>query len=359
MKNNYVIQTWLILLLTMQSFCYSTIVFAKDFSGYATVGLETAYCIIAGHYAESLNNGMGAGFFSFVPISDWFMVNGTLTYNRFSLTRSTNSNMQVFGISIVPSLYYTLPYDFTAYTGAGFSLKYHTLSAIKTEKSDATTKTGFVLHTGVSKNIFTRTIMAVECAYSLSELSHKIFQTIIISVKAGYQFALYSPDYYAAKEKEKAEQIKITIQQQFKRGVDHLKEKNASQALEYFNQVLSLDHNHKESLEYVSIITVALQQYNKAQSLIEINKDYEALPLLNFSSQYVKEAELLYKQLQKKLLPKVPDMITKGIEAFNNKNYDDCILIMNSVLYIDPNNTIASAYIVRAKRIKETIQKLQ
>lgn len=267
--------------------------------------------------------------------------------------------MQVFGISIIPSLFYIFPYHFTVYAGTGISLQYYTLSAIKTDKSDSTAKAGLVIRAGVSKNIFTHTLIAAECGYALSELSHKKFQTVTFSLKCGYQFALHPPEYYIAKEKEKEALIKHKIQQSFNKGVEHIQAKDASGALRYFTQVLSLDPNHKESREYVATINQAMQQYDSAVRLIAHNKDFEALPLINAASHYIMDAEKLYTQLQQKHKPDIPDLINRAIEAFNNKDYDECITKMNIVLLIDPDNTVAKGYIVRSKRIKETIKKLQ
>jgi hypothetical protein len=63
--------------------------------------------------------------------------------------------------------------------------------------------------------------------------------------------------------------------------------------------------------------------------------------------------------MQIKYKPSISELQQKAIESFNNKNYDDCIATMNIVLLIDPDNAVANAYIIRSKRIKQTIQKLQ
>lgn len=338
---------------------YSRLYAQVPFSGYVTVGTQAGYSILQGYYSDSLNNGMCAGFFSFVPFTDWAMLNGAFLYNRFSLAHSSNSSMQVFGIAIIPSVYFNLPYDFTTYTGAGLSLQYYTLSAIKTDAYDSTTKAGFIASAGVAKSIFDRTIVVAETTYHVSELSHKIFQTFAFSIKAGYQFALYQPEYYITKEEEKAKLQEKQIEYHFNCGKEYIQKKDHVRALECFHQVLSLKPDHKESLQYIASISKALEQYKSAQALLQQNRDFDALPLLASSSFYIAQAESIYKTMQIKYKPSISELQQKAIESFNNKNYDDCIATMNTVLLIDPDNAVASAYITRSKRIKETIQKLQ
>jgi len=329
------------------------------FSSNATIGTQAGYSVITGHYSDSLNNGVGAGFFSFVPLSDSGMLYGALVYNRFSLAHSSNSSMQSFGLTIIPALYYTLPSDFTIYAGAGLSLHYYTLSAIKTDAYDSTTKAGFSISAGITRSLFERTLLIAECAYTISELSHKYFQTASFSIKAGYQFAIHKPEYYVAKEKEKAAMLEKQIEENFYAGIEHVKAKDHVRALDCFNQVLSLKPDHKDALYYISAISQAKEQYDAARAYIKNNKDYDALPLLAASSQYIADAEKTYKYMQIKHKQDIPELLKKAVDSFNNKNYDDCIVTLNIVLLIDPDNTVAKGYMVQSKRIKETIKKLQ
>ncbi len=334
---------------------YSQVTFSRN----VTIGTQAGYSIITGHYSDSLNNGIGAGFFSFVPFTGWAMLNGAFLYNRFSLAHSHNSSMQSFCIAITPALYYNLPYDFTTYTGAGLSLQYYTLSAIKTNAYDSTSKTGLMASAGIAKSIFDRTIVVIETTYHLSELSHKKFQTVAFSIKAGYQFALRQPEYYITKEEEKAKIREKQIEYHFTCGKEYMQKKDHIHALDCFNQVLSLKPDHKESLQYIASISKAVEQYKSAQALLQQNRELEALPLLASSSFYIAQAESIYKNMQIKYKPSISELQKKAIESFNNQNYDDCIATMNTVLLIDPDNAVASAYITRSKRIKETIHKLQ
>jgi len=347
-------------------FCVITVVllncniFAQTyFKDNVTVGTQAGYAVITGYYSDSLNNGLGAGFFSFVPLTDLLMLNGVLVYNRFSLANSSNSNMQSFGITITPSLYYALPFNITMYAGAGLSLQYYTLSAIKTDAYDSTTKTGFLMNAGIAKTLFERTLLIAECMYHITELSHKYFQTTVFSIKAGYQFALHKPEYYISQEAEKNAVREQTVKKLYTAAMDYVQKKDHVHALETFKQVLSLKPDHKESKQYVAAISQAKEQYDTAGILIKQDKYFDALPLLAASSQYIAEASIDYKNVQDKLKPQIPELQQKAVEAFNNKDYDACITIMNSVLLIDPDNTVAKGYIVRSQRIKETIQKLQ
>ncbi|MDH7552798.1 MAG: hypothetical protein QHH74_03990 [Spirochaetota bacterium] len=324
-----------------------------------TVGIQAGYAVITGYYSNSLNNGLNSGFFSIVPLTDLFLLNGVLAYNRFSLAQSSNSSMQSFGITIAPSLYYVLPYNATIYAGAGVSLQYYTLSAIKTDAYDSTTKTGFLINAGIAKTLFERTLLIAECMYHLTELSHTYFQTTVFSLKAGYQFALHKPDYYISQEAEKNAVREQTIKKLYTAAMDYVQKKDHVHALETFKQVLSLKPDHKGSLQYVTLLSQAQEHYNAALLLIKQGKDFDALPLLAASSQYIAEASIDYKNLQDKLKQQIPELQQKAIEAFNSKDYDKCITIMNTVLLIDPDNTVAKGYIVRSQRIKETIQKLQ
>ncbi|MEJ5361319.1 MAG: outer membrane beta-barrel protein [Spirochaetota bacterium] len=358
MKLNLIIFLFLFCILTVVLLNYN--IFAQtSFKENVTVGLQAGYSVITGYYSDSLNNGFCAGFFSFVPFNDLFMLNGMLVYNRFSLTNSSNSSIQSFGITIAPSLYYALPYTFTMYAGAGISLQYYTLSAMKTDASDSTTKTNFLLNAGIAKSFYERTLIVAECTYYITQLSHKYFQTIVFSLKAGYQFALHNPEYYISRETEKNAVREQTVQKLFNAAMDYVQKKDHIHALESFKQVLSLKPDHKESLQYVAAISQAKEQYDTAVILIKQDKYFDALPLLSASSRYIAQAHADYKNLQNKLRPQISTLQQKAIEAFDNKDYDACISIMNTVLLIDPDNTVAKGYIVRSKRIKETIQKLQ
>lgn len=327
------------------------------FQDTTTIGIQSGYSIPFGYYADGLKNGAGVGVFGYIPFNQFCMLPIQLIYNRYGLENSVNSAMQSFGIYILPSLYYIFPFDVIVHTGAGISFQYITLSAIKTNATDSTRKIGFSAIAGIAKTVFPRTLLISEILYSVSELSHKKFQTITFAMKAGYQFSIHDPSYYA--EKEKIMRTNEQISYLLSSGVDYLSRKDASHALELFNQVLSLKSDHKEALQYVAVITQAMQQYDAALHLMNANNDLEALPLLVAASQYIDKAEHALNLLKQKNTSRVPELLNKGIEAFNKQQYDDCIEAMNTVLILDPDNQVARAYMVRSKRIKETLLKLQ
>ena len=359
MTNNFYSFFFTIITICILGIWYTGLFAQTLFKDYTTVGVQSGYSIVTGFYSDSLKNGLYTGIYSFLPINNYFLFNVELAYNRFALEHSQSSSMQIFSINLLPSLFYQLPYNCIIYSGAGASLQYLTLSAMKTNISDSTIKAGLMAIFGIAIPVFNRTLLSAQCVYTLSELSNKHFTTVSFLIKAGYQFAMHSPEYYVAKEKEKDARNEATIQQLFTTGVRYLNKKDADNAFEYFKKVLSLKPNHKESLEYVNAISLARQQYDTAMQLIKHNKDFDALVLLTSASHYMDKAEVTLHQLQKKHVNTVPALINKAIESFNNKNYNDCIATMNVVLLIDPDNSVAKAYIVRTNRIKETILKLQ
>lgn len=81
MKNFYAIQFVFITELLVYLLLFPHNGFAQHFAGYATVGAQSEYSIISGHYADSLNNGIGAGFFLLCPcvIGAWFMAASPIT----------------------------------------------------------------------------------------------------------------------------------------------------------------------------------------------------------------------------------------------------------------------------------------
>lgn len=135
--------------------------------------------------------------------------------------------------------------------------------------------------------------------------------------------------------------------------VDHV------HALDCFHKVLSLKPDHKNALHYIASISLALEQYNSALVLLKQHREFEALPLIANASTYIAHAEMLLQQMKMKYTSEILKLTKMAIESFNKKDYDNCIATMNVVLVIDPDNDVAKAYIVRSKRIKETMQKLQ
>lgn len=347
-------------LITAATLCLSfpLVVYSQSlFVDTIVTGIYSGYSLPIGYYADSLSNGIAAGVVSYIPMNLYSMFNIQLLYAKYALAHSSHSAMQAFGIYVLPSLYYMLPFSFIVYAGAGPSFQYFTLSAIKTNITDSTQKIGFSAAGGFGKTVFPRTLIVFDMMYSLSELSHKKFQTVSFSIKACYQFAIHDPSYYAEKEKQMRTNEQIT--HLFSLGVEYLKKKDANRALKLFTQVLSLNPNHKDAQNYVSAISYAIQQYESAQYLLKANNDLEALPLLVAASEYIENADNDLKLLQIKYRKQIPQLVKKGIQVFNNKQYDECIATMNIVLILDSNNQIAKAYSVRSKRIKETLSRLQ
>ncbi|MGQ9843472.1 MAG: tetratricopeptide repeat protein [Spirochaetota bacterium] len=346
-------------LITATSLCLSfpCVVHSQSlFADTIATGIQSGYSLPIGYYADSLSNSIAAGVVSYIPMNSYSMFNIQLLYAKYALAHSSHSTMQTFGIYVLPSLYYMLPFSFIVYASSGPSFQHFTLSAIKTNITDSTQKVGFSAAGGIGKTFFPRTLIVFDTMYSLSELSHKKFQTVSFSIKACYQFAMHDPSYYA--KKEKLLRTNEQIAHLFSLGVEYLKKKDANRALTFFTQVLSLDPYHKDSQNYVTAISYAIQQYDTAKHLLKANNDLEALPLLVTASQYIQNAQKDLKLLQAKHNSHIPQLLEKGVQAFNNKQYDECIATMNVVLILHSDNEIAKAYTVRARRIKETLSRL-
>ncbi len=329
------------------------------FDGHITIGTQAGYSALSGYYKNKLDNGFGAGFFIYVPYNTFIMLNTQLVYYRYTFAGSSSSSMQVYALHSIPSLYFSLPHDITIYGGAGLSVQYHTVTALKTDAYDSTIKAGWLLNAGIAKSIFKHTIIMLDCQYSLSELSHKKLQVLTIYGKIGYRFALYSADDYIEQQKEKEKNKAEKIKKLYESGYAYLKNKEHTSALQCFHRILSLDSGQVVAQQHINKINEAIVHHNHAIALIQQNKKIEALPYLIQASNYIQDAEKNLITTRKQLKPEILPLQTKGIQQFTNNDYDGCIATMNIILMIDPDNPTAKAYIVRAKRIKETIKKFQ
>ncbi len=324
-----------------------------------TIGLFGGYSSIPGYYSGKLNSSIAYGMYITFPLNRYVMADTRLALSSHEFTSSNDSFLYSYEMTLAPLLYYDVHENFRFFAGAGLDLRYLRVNAVLTGQEVNTFKPGYVLTAGSYVKITHRLSLRVDAVYSQVWLSREPLLNNSFNMGVSYTLAAGEPGEYREEARKEMRSSLDRARENYRKGIKELKNRKAGKAKEYFQKALSLDPDLDEAVEKLEEIREAENAYDEAVALLARDRYYTAIPYLIHASAYMEKAGKKLENTRNMLKDRIDTLEKNGIEAFNKRNYEACISIMQKILLIDPENQVARVYLSRAKKHLRTMEKFQ
>jgi hypothetical protein len=319
------------------------------------LGITGGKTDVQGYYKDKLASGYNFGIFIDYPFFNNrnLSLESDLSYTELSLKKSALSKLDFYRFGLGPVLYIPDRMGFSLFTGLSANINYLELSTVETRNKEKTIKTGAAAKAGLNIPVFQNFSANIGIKYSINELSGKAFQYVTYFGGISYSYN------FVTREKAERNIKQIEIDEYYESGLKHFKIGDGLKAKEYFNKVISKDSHYKDVENYLKIIKINEENFDKAVKLILENKPFEALPLLVESEKYLIEAFEKLRKIRLLLLKEENDLVKKGIDSYNKDDYESCIFFMKRVQLINPGNESVNLYLPRAIKRYDALKKIE
>jgi hypothetical protein len=327
-----------------------------DDNGYSLIfGITGGRTDVQGYYKDKLSSGYNFSIFFDYPFFNnrFLYLDSDLSYTKLSLKGTSLSSLSNYSFGIGPVIHIPVSIRFKPYAGIMANVNYLELTAVNTHKEEKTFKIGGAAKAGFTIQQFKNFAVNFGAKYSLNELSGKDFQNITYYAGISYIYS-YIPSENAEKNVKQ-----IEIDEYYESGLKHFNIGDGLKAREYFKRVILYNSHYKEVENYLGIIKINEDNYNKALELIAGNKLFEALPLLVDSEKYLVSAFEKLREIRRLLSKEENGLVKNGVEAYNKEDYEKCIYYMKRVQQINPLNESANLYLPRALKRYDALKKIE
>jgi hypothetical protein len=329
--------------------------------GDVIVGFKGGYSQLLGHYDSRLDSAGYYGLYVIPFVRRFLMGEADLAFARYPLKDSEGSYLYSSTLSAGPLLYYRLYPFLQPYAGLSATVSYLYLNAERQDIQENTYKVGFALKAGLFIPLAWGIMTRIGVEYTQSPLSGEYLNSY--NLLAGVSFNYYS---YARSENifenniQDSDRFFIKIDRLYIEGVEEFDKGEYAQAKERFNRVTSLKDDYKDTRSYLERIEKTEKLYSNAVDLIAEKKYVQAIPLLEQASPMRKARdELIRLRLQLSRSGLVKQLEKQGIKAYEGKEYQRCIVIMERIQLIESGNRVVGVYLPRARKRYEALQRLK
>lgn len=323
------------------------------------VEFTSGYSQVAGTYADEINGAPFVGVSIFPAGYRFIFAELCFSYASYALAASADSALQSTTFGAGPLFLYAPFRYLELYAGVAFVFSYYSLRAVTTNREEQTLNPGFALKAGAHVPIDWGLGVKAGIEYTHNYLSNKPFMNINYHAGVTYDLGyLYAPKKEPDTVSEK-EKLKERIDSLFRKGKESLDNGEVDAAKDNFSQVLSLKPDHKEAKDLQDMIGQKEESFQSARDLLEQKQFYKAIPVLEDAGSVLPEAKTLLSDVRNQLSVEVPALEKEGIKAYEAKEYEKCIGIMQRIKLINPANGVVQIYLPRALRRLEALQKLK
>lgn len=330
-------------------------------SGDVIVGFKGGYSQLLGYYDSRLDSAGYYGMYVIPFVRRFLMGEADLAFARYPLKDSEGSYLYSSSLSTGPILHYNLYPFLHPYAGVSAVMSYLYLNAERQDIQKNTYKLGFALKTGLFIPLAWGIMTRVGIEYTQIPLSGEYLNNY--NLYAGVSFNYYS---YARSENilenntQSSDRFFIKIDNLYTKGVEEFSRGEYAKAKDLFNQVTTLKDDYKDTRGYLDRIEETERLYADAVDFIVAKKYVQAIPLLERASPMRKaREELIRLRLQLSHSGLVKQLERVGIRAYEGKEYQKCITIMERIQLIDPDNKVVGVYLPRAQKRFEALQGLK
>ncbi len=327
---------------------------AKDYYSGFTFGAGGSYEIPFGPFSDQIEKGVGGYFFADYGLG--FVFPGLIAetgfqYTGWELQNSSDSCFRLFGLRAGALYLYSFNRYFQPYGGLFFQETVLNLDAKRLEEKETAFKPGGSIDAGFMSSFVYGLGLRTGVRYCIMPLSDRVYHTLNfnLSLTFNYDSLVFSKINTNVQETESPDDFYLRGKRAFEKGKTDL-------AIEMYKKALDIDENHGPAIKALQRIELIISQFNKADKHYQNQNYLEALALFDDIADYT-VAEIKAAEIREKLRSWIPSLEREGINSYEKKEYNRCIIIMKKILLIDKNNNIAGIYLPRAKNRKQALEK--
>ncbi len=308
-----------------------------------------------GFYSDYLDSGYISGLSAFYNLpflnGNTYLLGG-YSYSTYTMKVSKGSSLSLNDFYAGCMFTYpVIPYILID-TGVALHTIYSMLDTDHTGRSETAFKPGYSVFAGGMAYLGRGIGLFINGEYRSTDYSSEKFETVSIKGGLTYNFGDYRTDIESRENADK----KISL---FDRGVTEFKRKNFYEAKQIFAELYRIDSRYPGLDYYMQRVEEIEGSYKSAEQYMAQKNALKAIPYFDSCSPYIKDCELKLIQQRKSLMSNVPAWETEGIRLYDNREYKECIVIMERILLVDPENKNANIYLPRAVKRNKAIESLQ
>ncbi len=342
----------ILLLLMLQA---SADLSAEKYYNGLTVTASIGPSYVSGFYSDYFKRGLSPeiGTFYNLPFlnGNTYFTSG-FSYYSYNMDSNHNSYLRQGDIYAGGMISYPLISFLFINTGLSIHGIYSELNTEYTERSESTLKPGVSVNLGGMGYLGRGIGLFANAEYRVTSISDERFNTSTIRGGITYNFKDYRADIDERLNADK----KIALYDQ---GITEFRRKNLNGAKTIFTELHNIDSNYPGLDYYLKRIEVIEYNYRNAENLIAQKNYLRAIPYLELCSPYIKDCELKLFQQRKNLKTNIPAWEKDGIRFYDNRQYRECINIMEKILLVEPENRNANIYLPRAIKRNKAIETFQ
>lgn len=326
------------------------------------ISLSAGKTYTGGYYSDYFQDGWNfvlGTIFQFPAVYEYLFGEAGFLFDQRSMKESPDSYLRIYAIQAGAGLFMPLWRYVIAYGGIDFQESYIIFHADIFEREETSFKPGAVLKAGVFIPLDRNISLRAGITHLITEISEKRLHTTLFFVSGIFRYPAHLWSIGNTQKRNTELLPKENPDVLYKKAMEIATAGEIEKAESSFKRVLEINPDHNDAKEMLKKIDSAKESYRKASELIKESKYFDAIAPLEKSIPYVKSASAELNLARAKLLGEVPALERHGIEAYEKKEYDRCIAIMNRIKTIDPDNATAAMYLPRAIRKKEAIERLK
>lgn len=328
---------------------------AEDYYKGITLSVYAGPSYISGFYDDYLKQGFTSGASAFYNLpflnSNTYFLGG-YSYSSYEMQRNSKSVLQQN--DIYTGGMFSVPLFSYVFINAGFTIRgiYSMLDTYNTGRRETTLKPGYSAFAGGMAYLGRGVGLFINAEYRVTEISSEKFETAAFKGGLTYNFRDYRADIESRLNADK----KIAL---FDRGINEFRKKNFNEAKNLFSDLYRMDSRYPGLDYYLQRVEEIEGNYKKAELYLSQKNSLKAIPYLDSCSPYIKDCELKLLQQRKNLMPGIAAWEREGIRLYDNRQYKECINMMEKILLVDPENKNANIYLPRALKRNRAMESLQ
>ncbi len=315
-----------------------------------------------GFYSEYYTDGWSFSLGTIVQVPalyDYLFAETGILFEHHSLKENENSYLRAYSLRAGMGVFLPLWRYCVPYIGIDAQESYIQFHADIIDKNEYSFKPGSVLKAGFFLPLQSYITLRVGMDYSFTEISDKWFQSASVNVSGIIRYPWDAWSIGKAKSSSSGFAIQANADSMYKKALENAATGETEKAEFSLKRVLDINPDHRDARAMLKKILFAKENYQKAYELIKERRYFDAITSLEKSIPYVKSAAAELNTTRAKLFGEIPSLERLGIEAYEKKDYARCIIILNRLKTIEPNNETAAMYLPRAIRRKEAIDRLK
>jgi len=245
---------------------------------------------------------------------------------------------------------YFNPFAGVAVRGAFLSLDVDNLN-----KKENTFKPGGGVRCGMQSNIWSGFGLRVMFEYNMLPLSGRLFQAASVSMGATFNLQGWKSRSLGNDRPD----MPVDVNAMYAQGQSHMEAGNLDDAEKLFRMILKKEPSHAPAARSLEQILSVRSLHEQTISLVSQGRNLEAIPKLEQCAKYYPEDRSDLERIRSQYAREIPAWEQSAISAYDRKDYNTCIMIMQKILLVEPDNQTARIYLPRAQKRRKALESLE